>query len=84
MGDYGVINNINEVASTANGTPADFVGYTNFNNINNKFDDDLIGMALDDYSPTTTGKKPTTNNSGGGDSGGGDSGGGDGGGGGCG
>ena len=84
LGDYGVINNINEVASTANGTPADFVGYTNFNNINNKFDDDLIGMALDDYSPTTTGKKPTTNNSGGGDSGGGDSGGGDGGGGGCG
>ena len=36
LGDYGVINNINEVASTANGTPADFVGHTNFNNINNE------------------------------------------------
>ena len=79
LGDYGVINNINEVALTANGAPADFVGYTNFNNINNQFDDDLIGMALDDYSPTTTGKKPTTNNSGGG-GGGGDGGGGGGGG----
>ena len=82
LGDYGVTNNINEVALTANGTPADFVGYTNFNNINNQFGDNLIGMGLDDYSPTTTGKKPTTNNSGGGGGGGG--GGGDGGGGGCG
>lgn len=53
-----------------------------YNRIDGKYDDNLIGEALEDFSMTVTGKKPSMNDSGGGEGGG--SGGGGGGGGGCG